>query len=209
MVYSIYDTLKVKLRLPDDTLQPELEIYSNETDAMIDNRIRDRIGYVDSNGRNIVLPLTTQTLPTLDQELTAIANDLTEGKFRLKTAGEDLLWNEAVARLDVYLERKFGLKEGHAYRIIPTYTVSPLNGTQGVTVVTVTGTQWLPGGVITIYFNGVSPTTISPSQVLSDSFGNFSATFTVPTGLTTPYSYIISVTDSIKTLNNVRFTVTS
>ena len=189
--YSEYDVLKVKMRIPDDSLKDELLIYMDEIDDLIDNRLRAKLGEVDSNGNTIILPLTTATVPQVDQEIKAIAIDMVEGKFRLKTSEKTLLWDTAVKALDNYIERRFGWTTNGSYEINPTLTVSPVTGTVGTTV-TLTGTQWIPNAVISVTFGGLDVTT-SPTTVVSDEYGDFTCTLAVPDN--SVGGYIINVTD--------------
>ncbi|HEC65432.1 MAG TPA: hypothetical protein ENI23_09065 [bacterium] len=205
--YAEYSIIKKKLRIPDsdDTMQNELEIYMTEIDNKINNDIRNHIGEIADDGRTIVLPLTSTTVPALDGDLTAIANDLVEGKFRLKTAEKDTLWKQAVLDLQGWLEKRFGLKEGAPLRLEPTFTASPLNGPVS-TVVTMNGTIWSPTQVMTFLFAGTQVTTI-PASVVTDSTGAFTGvTFTIPTSSTTGV-FDILVRDGLKN-RTVRFQVT-
>jgi hypothetical protein len=180
------------MRIPDDSLKDELLIYMDEIDDLIDNRLRAKLGEIDSNGNNIVLPLTTSTIPQVDQEIKAIAIDMVEGKFRLKTSEKTLLWDTSVKSLENYLERRFGWTINGSYQINPTLTVSPTSGVVGTTV-TISGTQWIPNATLSIKFGGLEVTT-SPSTVVSDAFGEFSGvTFTVPNN--SLGGFIINVTD--------------
>ena len=189
--YSEYDVLKVKMRIPDDSLKDELLIYMDEIDDLIDNRLRAKLGEVDSNGNDIILPLTTTTIPQVDQEIKAIAIDMVEGKFRLKTSEKTLLWDTAVKALENYIERRFGWTMNGSYEINPTLTVSPVTGTVGTTV-TLTGTQWIPNAVISVTFGGLDVTT-TPTTVVSDEYGDFTCTLDVPNN--SVGGYIINVTD--------------
>ncbi len=180
--YAEYDIVKKKLRIPDidDTLQDELEIYMTEIDGKINSRIRDHIGEVADDGRTLVLPLTETTIPKLDSDLTAIANDLVEGKFRLKTSEKDTLLKEASKDFSDWLQKRFGLKEGSPLRLDPTFTASPVSGTVS-TVVTMNGTIWSPTKTMTFLFSGAGVTT-TPTPVVTTSTGAFtSVTFTIPT----------------------------
>ena len=101
--YAEYDTVKTKMRVPDDSLKDELMIYIQEVEEVINNRLRQRLGSRDVKGRDITLPLTTSTVPAIDEELKTIAHDMVEGKFRLKTSEKDLLWNTAIKNLENYI----------------------------------------------------------------------------------------------------------
>ena len=70
--YAEYDTVKTKMRVPDDSLKDELMNYIQEVEELINNRLRQRLGSRDAKGREITLPLTTSTTPALDEELKAI-----------------------------------------------------------------------------------------------------------------------------------------
>ncbi len=180
------------MRIPDDSLKDELLIYMDEIDDLIDNRLRAKLGEIDSNGNGITLPLTTSTIPQVDQEIKAIAIDMVEGKFRLKTSEKTLLWDTAVKSLENYIERRFGWTINGSFQINPTLTISPTSGVVGTTV-TISGTQWIPNATLSIKFGGLEVTT-SPSTVVSDAFGEFSGvTFTVPNN--SLGGFIINVTD--------------
>ena len=178
--YAEYDTVKTKMRVPDDSLKDELMIYIQEVEELINNRLRQRLGSRDAKGREITLPLTTLTVPAIDEELKAIAHDLVEGKFRLKTSEKDMLWNTATTGLDDYIEKRFGWALDSPFRVTTSITVSPLSGSTGTTV-TVSGSNFIPTSTIRLTFGGLEPTT-SPTAIITDSSGSFSsATFTVPT----------------------------
>ena len=53
--YAEYDTVKTKMRVPDDSLKDELMIYIQEVEELINNRLRQRLGSRDSKGREITL----------------------------------------------------------------------------------------------------------------------------------------------------------
>ena len=178
--YAEYDTVKTKMRVPDDSLKDELMIYIQEVEEVINNRLRQRLGSRDFKGRDITLPLTTSTTPAIDEELKAIAHDMVEGKFRLKTSEKPMLWDASIKSLDDYLTKRFGWASGNPFRVTPTITVSPLSGVTGATV-TVSGSNFIPTSKIRLTFGGLEPTT-SPTAIVTDSSGSFSSvTFTVPT----------------------------
>ena len=178
--YAEYDTIKTKMRVPDDSLKDELMIYIQEVEEVINNRLRQRLGSRDVKGRDITLPLTTSTVPAIDEELKTIAHDMVEGKFRLKTSEKDLLWNTAVKNLEDYIDKRFGWALDSPFRVTPKVTASPLSGSTGTTV-TVSGSNFIPTATIRLTFGGLEPTT-SPATIVTDSTGSFSsATFTVPT----------------------------
>ena len=96
-------------------------LYIQEVDDLINNRIRNKLGTVDFNSSDIVLPLSTETEPEIDEEIKAIAADMVEGKFRLKTAEKPLLWDTSVKNLDNYLDRRFGWNRDIRFRQFPQY----------------------------------------------------------------------------------------
>lgn len=204
--YSEYENLKRKLRIPDDTLREELMLYQQEVDDLVNNKIRDRIGYYDSNGDEIVLPLTATTRPALDEELKAIAIDLVEGKFHLHISEKPLKWDTAVKSLENYLDRTFGIASHKPYQQKFTLTVTPRTGAVGATV-TLSGTSWSKYNEVKIYMSGFEVAT-TPAQVLTDANGDFSSvTFTVPTSLASG-TQTIKATDGLQGIE-VRFTVTA
>lgn len=177
--YSEYDSIKLKMRLPDDSLKEEIVLYIQEVDDLINNRIKNKIGTIDFNGTEIELPLSTETEPEIDEEIKAIAADMVEGKFRLKTAEKPLLWDTGVKNLDNYLERRFGWTRDIAFRQIAQVSIVPLQGPVG-TLVTMDGMQWRPNSDMTIQFDDQNVDTV-PTLVVTDSAGEFEGvTFNVP-----------------------------
>ena len=177
--YSEYDSIKLKMRLPDDTLKEEIVLYIQEVDDLINNRIRNKLGTVDFNKTDIVLPLDTETEPEIDEEIKAIAADMVEGKFRLKTSEKPLLWDTGVKNLDNYLDRRFGWTRDIQFRQLPQVLIVPLQGPVG-TLVTLDGVQWRPNSDITIQFQGQVVVTV-PSLIVTDAVGEFAGvTFNVP-----------------------------
>ena len=71
-----WDSVKLKLRLNDDTLKEEASLYIQEVDDLVNNRVRNKLGTTDFNGDQITLPLTVTGEPPIDEELKAIATDL-------------------------------------------------------------------------------------------------------------------------------------
>ncbi len=178
--YTEYDTVKVKLRVNDDSLRDEIQIYMHEVDQLVTNRIRNKIGEFNIYGQAIVYPLTFETIPTVDLELKAIANDLVVAKIRLQNSEKPLLWDSAVKVLDDYLEKRFGWTRDIPFTPERTLTVSPTFGLVGATV-TLGGIQWQPTTTLTITFAGTNAIT-TPTVVTTDSSGTWSGvTFTVPT----------------------------
>jgi len=202
--YSEYDSIKLKMRIPDDTLKEEIVLYIQEVDDLINNRIRNKVGTVDFNGTDIVLPLSTETEPEIDEEIKAIAADMVEGKFRIKTAEKPLLWDTSVKNLDNYLDRRFGWTRDIRFRQFPQISATPLVGPVG-TLVVLEGMQWRPNSDITIRFDGQEVETV-PTLIVSDTEGEFSGvTFTVPQ---TPDGGIeVKITDGLNG-KEIRFQVT-
>jgi hypothetical protein len=209
--YTTLDTIKQKLRITDTSIDDELDIYIDEVDNYINRKIRRRIGEVNQYGYPIVLPLTDETQPAITYDLRSIAADLVEGKFRLKTTNDQILWQNADKELDEYIDTRFGWAEGNNLRLQPTLTISPTTGSAGSTV-TLSGTGWKPRGEIYVKIvdNNDNHQTMStsPSAVLTDDSGNWSAvTITVPS--TTSVSSIrVLVHDKVNSLSK-NFTVTS
>ncbi len=95
-----YDSVKLKLRLNDDTLKEEISLYIQEVDDLVNNRVRNKLGTVDFNNDQIDLPLTVDGEPSIDEELKAIATDAVIGKFRLQNSEKPLIWDTAMKNLD-------------------------------------------------------------------------------------------------------------
>lgn len=177
--YTEYDTVKVKLRVNDDSLRNEIQLYMHEIDQLVTNRIRNKIGEFNIYGQAIVYPLTFETIPTVDLELKAIANDLVVAKIRLQNSEKPLLWDSAVKILDDYLEKRFGWTRDVPFTPERDLTVSPTFGLVGATI-TLGGIQWQPTVELTITFDGSNALT-TPTDVITDSSGTWSGvTFTVP-----------------------------
>lgn len=173
--YVEYDTVKEKMLLPDDSLFDQLHIYIQEVTQLINERLRARLGFVADDGSDIVLPLTTSTIPAIDNELKSIAADLVEGKFVLKTAEKPLKWDTAIKNLENYLDMRFGWVRHTGYMKNPNFTVSPntLSSASGGTL-TIGGTEWRPYSQIKIYINGSQKDT-TPTTVTTDGVGAFSS----------------------------------
>ncbi len=202
--YSEYDSIKLKMRIPDDTLKEEIVLYIQEVDDLINNRIRNKLGTVDFNGTDIVLPLSTETEPEIDEEIKAIAADMVEGKFRIKTSEKPLLWDTSVKNLDNYLDRRFGWTRDVRFRQFPQISAIPLVGPVG-TLVTLEGMQWRPHSDITIKFNDQEVET-TPTLIVSNTEGEFSGvSFTVPQ--TEDGGKEVNITDGLNG-KQIRFQVT-
>lgn len=206
MGYTEYDTIKIKLRIEDDSMKDEIQIYRQEIDDLVDNRIRAKIGSVNVYGEDIILPLTEDTIPSIPLELKAIANDLVVAKIRLVNSEKPLLWDSAVKVLDNYLERVYGWARDVAFQPERTLTRSPASGIIGSTI-TIGVTNYAPTAKLIIIFDSTEPTT-TPTPVITDSTGVVSGvTFNVPANQPDG-SYNIKVSDSFGG-KLVRFQVTS
>lgn len=180
MAYSEYDSIKLKMKIPDDSLFDEIQLYMQEVDDLINNRLRARLGTFNVRGDPVILPLTATTKPSVDNELKSIAADLVEGKFFLKESEKPLKWDTAVKALENYLDQKFGWARDLGQTILRELTISPTQGAISATV-TMGGTGWRINDEVTFQFDGIVVTT-TPTLVVTDSIGAFSGvTFTVPT----------------------------
>lgn len=190
--YTEYDTIKIKLRIDDDSMRDEIQLYMHEVDDLINNRLEAKLGKTNIYGQEIVYPLNHTTIPVIPIELKSIASDLVVAKIRLQNAEKPLLWDSAVKVLEDYLERVYGYTQSGRYQPIRSFTVSPTSGTVGTTV-TISGTNFQPTSKITVIFDYNNPTT-TPADVITDVKGVFSATFDIP--LTQPVgAYYIKVND--------------
>ena len=194
MSYTEYDSIKIKLRIANDSMRDEIELYMQEIDDLLDNRLRARLGSVNIYGDEIILPLTSETVPEIPLELKGIANNLVVAKIRLQNSEKPMLWDAEVNILDNYLDRVYGYIRGTAFRPRRTTTLSPQTGAVAQ-VVTVTGTGYAPIKELSISFSGGVIVT-TPVSVISDSVGAFSFTFPIPTG-TLVGAYTLKVNDTI------------
>lgn len=202
--YTEYDTIKIKLRVGDDSMKDEIQLYMHEIDDLVDNRLRAKLGQRNIYGEPIILPLTFDTIPEIPLEIKAIANDLVVAKIRLQNAEKPLLWDSAVKVLDNYLERVYGWTKSTPFKPVRTLTITPSQGNIGTTI-TIGGTNFQPTTDLTIQFAQTNPPT-TPVQVVTDEKGIFAGvTFEVP--LAHPNgSTAIKVNDSFGGLE-VRFEV--
>ena len=189
--YATLDVIKKKLRIPDDTIDDELEIIISEVQDYMNRKIRRRLGYFNVYGDDIILPLTEVTTPPVTVDLKQIADDLCEGKFRLKTTNDKTLWEEAEKELEEHLDENFGWVEAAGYRVQPTLIVTPDFGPPS-TLVTLSGTGFAVNDIVKITAAGIIPTT-TPTTVVADSTGSISGvTFTIPATVTSPGSVDIA-----------------
>lgn len=190
--YTEYDTIKIKLRIDDDSMRDEIQLYMHEVDDLVSNRLMAKIGKINIYGQEIVYPLTHTTIPTIPIELKAIANDLVVAKIRLQNSEKPLLWDSAVKVLEDYLERVYGYTSSGRFQPTRTFVVSPTSGIVGATV-TISGTNFQPTSKITVIFDSINPTT-TPTDIISDVKGVWTGTFSIP--LTQPLgAYVIKVYD--------------
>jgi len=180
MSYTEYDSIKIKLRIANDSMRDEIELYMQEIDDLLDNRLRARLGARNIYGDEIILPLTSETIPSIPLELKGIANNLVVAKIRLQNSEKPMLWDAEVNILDNYLDRVYGYIRGTAYRPRRTTSLSPQTGSVAQ-VVTVTGTGYAPIKELSISFSGGVIVT-TPVSVISSTIGSFSFTFPIPTG---------------------------
>ena len=194
MSYTEYDSIKIKLRIANDSMRDEIELYMQEIDDLLDNRLRARLGAVNIYGDEIVLPLTSETIPELPLELKGIANNLVVAKIRLQNSEKPMLWDAEVNILDNYLDRVYGYIRGTAFRPRRAISLSPETGAIGQ-VVTVTGSGFAPIQKLTIeWSNGTIVTT--PTDVISTNKGAFTFTFPIPAG-TADGVYTLKVHDTV------------
>ena len=194
MSYTEYDSIKIKLRIANDSMRDEIELYMQEIDDLLDNRLRARLGSRNIYGDEIVLPLTSETVPEIPLELKGIANNLVVAKIRLQNSEKPMLWDAEVNILDNYLDRVYGYIRGTAFRPRRTTTLSPQTGAVAQ-VVTVTGAGYAPIKELSISFSGGVIVT-TPVSIISDSVGAFSLTFPIPAG-TLVGAYTLKVNDTI------------
>ncbi len=178
--YTEYDTIKVKLRIDDDSMRDEIQLYMNEIDDLIDNRLRAKLGRKNVYGSEIILPLTFETIPEVTLELKAIANDMVVAKIRLQNSEKPMLWDSAVNILENYLYKVYGWTRDKPFEPERTLIVTPVTGLVNSTI-TISGKKWEPNQTLEIHFDGTEIDT-TPTVVNTDSNGTFTdSTFTVPT----------------------------
>ena len=200
-----WDSVKLKLRLNDDTLKEEVSLYIQEVDSLVNNRVRNKLGTVDFNDDQIDLPLTILGEPAIDEELKAIATDAVIGKFRLQNSEKPLIWDTAMKNLDNYLDRRFGYTRDIPFRQQPQATVTPAVGTTGV-FVSISGEKWGKNTKLIFQFEGILVIT-SPVIVVTDGDGRFeNVTFKVPSTATVNQTSVINITDERQS-KQLKFTV--
>ena len=192
MSYTEYDSIKIKLRIANDSMRDEIELYMQEIDDLLDNRLRARLGAVNIYGDEIILPLTSETVPEIPLELKGIANNLVVAKIRLQNSEKPMLWDAEVNILDNYLDRVYGYIRGTAFRPRRAMSLSPENGAIAQ-VVTVTGSGFASTQKLTIEWSGGTIVTTA-TDVITTNKGAFSFTFPIPAG-TANGAYTLKVHD--------------
>ena len=209
--YASKYIVKKKLRISDtDTsLDNEIEIYLDDVDDYINEQLRHRLGFFDSVGNDIILPLTSSTTPKLDDKLRQIANDFAVGKFRFEVDNDDKLLQEAYKRLDHHLDHKFGWVT-EAYRVNTKIVLSAYSGAAGSTI-TITGENFRKARIIIVYFDNIEQTT-TPAQVVTSTSGAFPSSgtvqLTIPAG-TSVGSYEIKILDGSNDDPDLQSTLTT
>jgi len=190
-----YDSVKLKLRLPDDTLKEEILLYMQEVDDLVLNRLRNKLGSVDANGYEIELPLTLDTEPQIDEEVKAIASDLVIGKFRLQNSEKPLLWDTGIKNLDNYLDRRFGWTRDVLFKQVSLFQFNVYTATPG-SQVDFTGQRWRPNSIITIENkSGNMKITTDPDPIIADKDGNIEGQITIDADEESNTQIEINVTD--------------
>lgn len=190
-----YDSVKLKLRLPDDTLKEEILLYMQEVDDLVLNRLRNKLGSVDANGYEIELPLTLDTEPQIDEEIKAIASDLVIGKFRLQNSEKPLLWDTGIKNLDNYLDRRFGWTRDVLFKQVSLFQFNVYTATPG-SQVNFTGQRWRPNSIITIENkSGNMKITTDPDPIIADKDGNIEGQITLDGDEESNTQIEINVTD--------------
>ncbi len=204
--YTEYDSVKIKLRVGDDSMKDEIQLYMHEIDDLINNRLRAKLGSQNIYGSPIILPLTDETIPVIPIELKAIAHDLVVAKIRLQNSEKPLLWDSAVKVLDNYLERVYGWTRAVPFQPERTITITPTTGIIGATV-TLGTTNFQPLTTLIVSAGGITAVT-TPTDVITDTLGVVSGvTFPIPTGVSVG-TIEITVVDDLSGITT-RFVVTA
>ena len=182
--YATLSQVKQRLRVEDTTLDDELSGYIDEIDTYINRKLRMTLGFRNEYGDDISLPITISTVPALTYDLNTIANDLVVGKFRHETTADAELWKKADSELEEFLTNQFGWGESGSFKMNPSITFTPTSGNASATV-TISGSEFGIRNKLKVYFNGEEMVT-SPDPLITGDIGSFSsATFTIPSGVTT------------------------
>src|SRR3989449_458431 len=97
------------------------------------------------------------------------------------------------------------IPQASSLQLLSTISLDPTSGPAGTTV-TITGSLFLPGSVVTISYDGTAVAT-TPATITTDLSGGFSATFTVPAS--TAGSHTVSAKDAASNSASAQFTVTT
>src|SRR2546428_11321836 len=97
------------------------------------------------------------------------------------------------------------IPQASSLQLLSTISLDPTSGPAGTTV-TITGSLFLPGSVVTISYDGTAVAT-TPATITTDLSGGFSATFTVPAS--TAGSHTVSAKDAASNSASAQFTVTA
>jgi len=226
--YALLDNVKNKLRLTDadETINEELEFYLSDIDNYCNRKLRSLFGRVDHQGRDILLPLTEETNPPIDEDLISRAVDLAVGLFRKQQNNEEKLWDNAVIDFETYLTDRFGWARDREFR----FTTPPILIIQGPVpnhkssdgtvkdfsryagegeLFTVTGKNFSDFKKLVVTFGGKGsesddPLVTVPDQVdpgwFSDEVGGFANQVQVPVNVTGNSENIIRVVDGSQTL---------
>lgn len=177
--YAEYNTVKIKLRIEDNSMKDEIRLYIQDIQDLINNRLRAKLGTHNVYNSEIILPLTHNTIPTIPLELKGIAADLVVAKIRLQNSEKTTLWDSAVNVLDDYLTKVYGFTRAVRFEPIREVIVNPVTGPSG-TEVTISGSLFEPNKILRVWFDGIEIVT-SPTEVTTDKDGIFTAsTFDVP-----------------------------
>ncbi len=177
--YAEYNTVKIKLRIDDDSMRDEIRLYIQDIQDLINNRLRAKLGTHNIYNVEIILPLTFETIPEVPLELKGIAADLVVAKIRLQNSEKTTLWDSAVNVLDDYLNKVYGWTRAVRFEPIREVTVTPITGPVG-TEITISGNNFEPNKILRVWFDGTEIVT-SPEKVTTDAVGIFTAsTFDVP-----------------------------
>src|SRR2546425_1142381 len=97
------------------------------------------------------------------------------------------------------------IPQASSLQLLSTISLDPTSGPAGTTV-TITGSLFLPGSVVTISYDGTAVAT-TPATITTDLSGGFSATFTVPAS--TAGSHTVSAKDAASNSASAQFNVTA
>ena len=195
--YGSKIVVKRKLRIAqsDNSLDNEINIFIDDVDDYINEQLRHRLGFTDSVGNDVTIPLTAITTPKLDDKIRQIANDFAVAKFRFEVDNDDKLLQEAYKRLDHYLDHKYGWVSD-SFRVTTKVTLSAYTGASSSSI-TITGENFRKNRILIVYFDSIEQTT-TPAQVITHTDGTFpssgTVTLTIPSG-TAVGAYEVKVVD--------------